>query len=132
MRLAIKLMNKGNFHRKKNKSRIISEINSSTTVVQSESEFGTIALNEIAAGQKLFTFRVNEDSVEIEKFKLTIRDENKMEWVEFFELPVKKDLPEIKNFEIADGRIFTVAKGGTDIETVLLGRRKWGWSSKSR
>jgi len=30
-------------------------------------------------------------------------------------------LAEIKNFEIADGRIFTVAKGGIDNETVLLG-----------
>ena len=59
--------------------------------------------------------------MEVEKFKLTIRDENKKEWVEFFELPIKKDLPEIKNFEIADGKVFTVAKGGTDIETVLLG-----------
>ena len=118
--LAIKLLNKGTSAGKKIRANL-SVIKGSTTIAQSESEFGTIAANEMAAGQKLFTFRVNEDSVELEKFKLTIRDENKMEWVEFFELPVKKDLPQIKNFEIADGRIFTVAKGGTDIETVLLG-----------
>jgi hypothetical protein len=59
---------------------------------------------------------------EIEKFKLTIQDENKNEWIEFFEIPIKKDVPEIKDFEIADGKIFTVAKSGTDVETVLLGK----------
>ena len=30
-------------------------------------------------------------------------------------------MPEIKDFEIADGKVFTVAKSGTDIETILLG-----------
>ena len=30
-------------------------------------------------------------------------------------------MPEIKDFEIADGKIFTVAKSGTDVETVSLG-----------
>ena len=50
-----------------------------------------------------------------------IEDENKNEWVEFFEIPLKKDLPEIKDFEIADGKIFTVAKGGNNSETILLG-----------
>ena len=48
-------------------------------------------------------------------------DENKNEWVDFFEIPLKKDVPEIKDFEIADGKIFTVVKGGNDYETVLLG-----------
>ena len=79
------------------------------------------AVNEIKTGQVPFTFRVEADSIEVEKFKLTIRDENKNEWVEFFEIPIKKDLPEIKDFEIADGKIFTVAKAGTDFETILLG-----------
>jgi hypothetical protein len=52
---------------------------------------------------------------------LTLKDENNDEWVYFFEIPLKNNLPEIKDFEIADGRIFTVAKGGIDNETVLLG-----------
>ena len=30
-------------------------------------------------------------------------------------------MPEIKDFEIADGKIFTVVKGGIDYETILLG-----------
>jgi hypothetical protein len=59
--------------------------------------------------------------IEIVKFKLTIQDENKNEWVDFFEMPIKKDAPEIKEFEIADGKTFTVAKGGNDSETIVLG-----------
>ena len=39
----------------------------------------------------------------------------------FLKYQLKKNLPEIKDFEIADGKIFTVAKGGIDTETVLLG-----------
>jgi len=36
-------------------------------------------------------------------------------------VPVRKDVPEIKEFEIADGKTFTVAKGGNDSETIVLG-----------
>ena len=78
-------------------------------------------MNEIKPSEIPFSFRTENDSIEIEKFKLTIQDENKNEWVEFFEIPIKKDVPEIKDFEIADGKIFTVAKGGTDVETISLG-----------
>ncbi|MGZ8559060.1 MAG: hypothetical protein ACXWWC_12030, partial [Chitinophagaceae bacterium] len=99
----------------------LSPTKNSSNVVKSESGFGSIAVNEINAGQIPFTFRVETDSIEVEKFKLTIQDQNKNEWVEFFEITLKKDLPEIKDFEIADGKIFTVAKAGTDIETISLG-----------
>ena len=61
------------------------------------------------------------DSIEVEKFKLTIRDDNKNEWDEFFEVQLKKDLPEIKDFVIADGKTFTVSKSGNDSEKVFLG-----------
>ena len=118
--IAIKLLNKGISTGKKIKATL-SATKGSTVVVQSESAFGDLAANEIKTGQIPFSFRADNDSIEVEKFKLIIRDENKNEWTEFFELPIEKDLPEIKNFEIADGRIFTVVKGGIDSETVLLG-----------
>ena len=51
----------------------------------------------------------------LEKFKLTLGDENKTEWVEFFELPIKKDLPQIKNFEIADGKKYLQLPGGVEL-----------------
>jgi S-formylglutathione hydrolase FrmB len=118
--VSLKLLNKG-ISAGKNINANLSSTRSSANVIKSESEFGNIAVNEIQPGQNLFTFHVDADSIEIEKIKLTIRDENKNEWVEFFEVPIRKDLPEIKDFEIADGKVFTVAKAGTNTETILLG-----------
>jgi hypothetical protein len=76
----------------------------------------------MASGKDSFSFRVDADSVEVQKFKLNIRDNLKNEWTEFFDITFKKDLPEIKDFEIADGKVFTVAKAGIDSATVKLGR----------
>lgn len=118
--ISIKLLNKGMSVGKNIRAKL-SATKTTANIIASESGFGNIGVNEINAGQVPFTFRVEADSIEVEKFKLTIRDDNKNEWVEFFEIPIKKDLPEIKNFEIADGKTFTVAKAGTDIETILLG-----------
>ena len=118
--LSIKLLNKGLSMGKNIKARL-SATRKSANVVQGQSEFGSIGVNEIKSCQTPFSFRVQADSIEIEKFKLIIQDEKNNEWVEFFEILLKKNLPEIKDFQIADGKIFTVAKGGVDSETVLLG-----------
>jgi len=118
---SIKLMNKGQSIGKDVKATL-SATRNTATVLKGESGFGNIGINETTSGQKLFSFKTDADSVEIERFKLTIRDQNKNEWIEFIEIPLKKDLPEIKNFEIADGKIFTVVKGGTNTETVFLGK----------
>ena len=120
VKLTIRLLNKG-LSTAKNITAKLSATKNSANVTQAISGFGSIAVNEINTCQVSFVFRVESDSIEIEKFKLTIQDDNKNEWVEFFEIPVKKDLPEIKDFEIADGKIFTVAKAGTDSATILLG-----------
>ena len=119
--LSIKLLNKGQSTGKDIKTTL-SATRNTATVLKGESGFGNIGVNESASGQSMFSFRVDVDSIETERFKLTIRDQNKNEWTEFIEIPLKKELPEIKNFEIADGKIFTVVKGGTNTETVSLGR----------
>ena len=117
---SIKLMNKGQSIGKNIKATL-SATRNTANVLKGEAGFGDIGINEIAPGQNSYSFRINADSIEIERFKLTIRDQNKNEWSEFIDVPVKKDLPGIKNFEMADGKIFTVAKGGTNTETVSLG-----------
>ncbi len=118
---SIKLMNKGQSIGKALKATL-SATRNTATVLKNESVFGNIGINETASGQNPFAFKVDVDTIEIERFKLTVRDQNKNEWTEFIEIPLKKDLPELKDFQIADGKIFTVAKGGTNIETVSLGR----------
>jgi len=120
IKLTIRLLNKGLSIANNIKAKL-SATRNSANITQSESGFGSIAVNEIKTCQVSFLFRVEPDSIEIEKFKLTIQDDNKNEWLGFFEIPVKKDLPEIKNFVIADGKTFTVAKGGIDSATILLG-----------
>ena len=106
----------------KNVKAKLSATKTGVHVINGEVLFGEVGMNEIKAGQTALSFEVQADSIEIEKFKLTVQDENKNEWTEFFVIPIKKDLPEIKEFEIADGKIFTVAKSGIDTETLMLGR----------
>jgi hypothetical protein len=118
--LTIKLLNKG-LSAARNIKATLSATRKSAAIKQGTSEVGSIEVNKIETCHAPFVFQVQSDSIEVEKFKLTIRDDNKHEWIEFFEIPLKKNLPEIKNFEIADGKIFAVANGGTNIETIILG-----------
>jgi hypothetical protein len=106
----------------KNISATLSATRSTARVSKAETSFGDIAVNEIKTAPGPLAFRVVADSIAIEKFKLTLRDDKKNEWVEYFEIPLKKDVPEIKDFEIADGRILKVTRAGIDAETILLGQ----------
>jgi len=117
--LSIKLLNKG-LSTGRGISAKLSGTKDNVSIKQGNSSFGNIAVNELLSGQANYTFQVKR-GVEIVKFKLEIQDENKNVWVDFFELPVRKDVSEITEFEIADGKVFTVAKGGNDSETILLG-----------
>lgn len=119
--LSIKLMNKG-FSAAKNITATLSAAKGNTTIKQNKSVVGSMATNEMQICKTPFTFQVMADSIEIVKFKLTVQDENKNEWIEFFEIPLKKNVSEIKEFEIADGKTVTVAKGGNDTETIALGK----------
>lgn len=118
----ISLLNKGG--RKGEGIRaVLAATRNSCTVVKADAGFGTVETGNIAESKTPFVFHVNSDSIEIEKFRLTITDGAKNVWVEFFEIPIyKKDLPEIHDFEIADGRVVTVANEGIHEETMSLGK----------
>ncbi|HEY5916747.1 MAG TPA: alpha/beta hydrolase-fold protein [Chryseolinea sp.] len=117
--LSVKLVNKG-FSVGKNVTAKLSAVKDNVIFKQDISAFDNITPGEIRNAQTNFTFQVKA-GIEIVKFKLVIQDESKNEWVDFLEMPIKKDVPEIKEFEIADGKTFTVAKGGNDSETIELG-----------
>ena len=118
--LSVKLLNKGQISAK-NVEAELSAIRSNVNIIKRVSDFDTIAVNEIQECKIPFTFYVPADSIEIEKFMLTIKDKNNNVWRDFFEITLFKDLPEIRDFEIADGKTFTVAKEGDDVETIVLG-----------
>lgn len=120
--LNLTLLNKGNKMGEGIKA-VLSGNRSSATVLNSSADFGNIDMNKASQSRTSLLFNVQSDTIEIEKFKLTITDRFKNEWVEFFEIPlVKKDLPELKEFEIADGRVITLAKEGIKEETIFLGK----------
>jgi poly(3-hydroxybutyrate) depolymerase len=116
----IKLFNKGG-RDARGVSAVMSPAGKNAAVLSKESGFGTIGINGFRESLVPFAFRVTSDSVDIQKFRLDIRDEEGNEWVDFFEVPVKGDLPEIKDFIVADGKAFTVASAGTDSVTMILG-----------
>ncbi|MBK7713666.1 MAG: hypothetical protein IPJ37_24115 [Bacteroidales bacterium] len=120
--LKITLLNKGSRAGEDVKA-LLTSTRSSAAVIKGETDFGTVGINKMAESVSPFIFHIKTDTVEIEKFRIKITDRFKNEWVEYFEIPIfKKDLPEIKAFEIADGKVVTVAKGGINEETVFLGR----------
>ena len=115
---AVDVVNKGMLPAK-NVRAFVTTTRPGTTVVNGEAIVQDIAPN--ATGKVSFSFRTDDDSVEMIRLKLTLRDDKKNEWVEFVDIPLKKKVAEIKDFEIADGRMVTVAKSGVDTETIMLG-----------
>lgn len=118
VKLNIRLLNKG-FSAAKNVHAKISATSKNTQIIRSKSIFGDIPVNGTATGKTLLAFKTT-DSAEVVKFRLVISDDNN-KWTEFFEVPVQYDAPEVKDFEIADGKVFTVVNAGTDLATVALG-----------
>jgi hypothetical protein len=117
----IQILNKGTANAEQVRAILI-PARDNTRVLREESEFNNIGIGAIRGSSNPFTFKVSPDTVEIAKFKLVIRDVHNHEWIDFFEIPIRKDLPSIEQFVIADGKTFTVAAAGTDSATIFLGR----------
>ena len=119
VKVSIKLLNKGSSNAT-GLSATLSATKTSAKIIQGKSKFGRIDINEMQPGDMPFVFVVMNDSIEIEKFKLTVRDAHN-EWIEYFEIVLKKDSPEMKDVVVADGKMFTVVSAGVDTKTMWLG-----------
>jgi len=104
----------------KNITAKLSATGNNANVIQGESEFGNVEVNKLQVGQRPFHFRCQPTVLKSLNSGSRSGMKTKNEWLNFFESP-KKDLPQINDFEIADGRVVTVAKGGNDTETTVLG-----------
>lgn len=121
VRISITLLNKG-VQKGEGVRANLTAFRKSAVVSKSESDFGTVKMNETIRSGSDFIFRTLSDTTIIERFKLTITDIHNNSWTEFLELPVyRKDLPEINDFRIADGRKLIVASRGISADTVVLG-----------
>lgn len=120
VKISIHLLNKG-LSRANNVRANLSATRNHVKIINNESTFGNIEVNETEICLKSYSFIVQADSIEISKFRLTIQDENNNKWTEFFELPLKNNLQEVDNFIIADGKTFIVSKAASRSESVFLG-----------
>jgi hypothetical protein len=84
--------------------------------------YGDIDANKTKKSESPFVFSVWVDSIEVERLKLLITDKDQNEWTDFIDIPLMRDAPDIREFAIADGRMFTVAEAGDDTVSVYLGR----------
>lgn len=120
IKLSISLLNKGATAANQVTAKL-EPTRKSAVVLQANSDFGDLDKKEIKNSKTPFIFKVDNDSVEIERFKLTIRDDAGNEWIDFIDLPIRVDTPELTNFVIADGKEYSVAAAGNDTATVFLG-----------
>ena len=116
--LTLVILNKGQ-SAASNIRATLSATRPSAQIAEGEVTIGNIGVNRTATSSMSFTVKI--DTVEIEKFRLTLRDDKKNEWIEFFEVPLQPKLTGIKDFEIADGKELIVASSGNSSDTVKLG-----------
>lgn len=119
--VSIKLLNKGGNLAEGVTVEIVPQ-RKSATIIQDRCSYGGIEVGGISKSQDAFIFLVPSDRIEVEKFELTISDQNGLQWIDFIEIPLMVAGPEIKDYEIADGRLCTVMEAGDDTVTVFLGK----------
>lgn len=118
--VAVKLFNKGGKLARGVKAELL-PLRSSAKIIQGACSFGDMAIDGIKESRDPFIFMVPSDSIEMERFEVRIRDESGAQWSEYMDISLRKDGPEIKDFEIADGRICQVMEAGDDTVSRFLG-----------
>lgn len=118
VQIAVTVLNKGLSTAKKVRASLTAT-RPGTAVANGLANIADIAANESESAT--FSFRVEGADLEMTRLKITLRDDKRNEWTEHIDIPVKKKVAEIRDFEIADGRLVTVVKSGIDTETVTLG-----------
>lgn len=118
IRIVLSILNKG-MSPAKSVRALLGATRPGTVITNGTANIKDIALN--GSGQASFTFRTDDDDLEMIRLKLTLRDDKKNEWVDHIDIPLKSKADELTDFEIADGRIMTFVKSGIDTETGKLG-----------
>ena len=120
VQLSVSLMNKGGSIAGGVTARILAT-RKSASIRQDASDYGSIPVSGTKDPERPFTFYVQVDSSEMERFKLIITDQDKNEWIDFIDIPIMTDQPGITSYKIADGKTFRVAEAGDDTVSLYLG-----------
>lgn len=118
--LNIKLLNKG-FATAKNVDITLSALRNNVDFPLRKISYGNIPVNAVQDPQQKIIFRTT-DTAEVIQLKIDIAESGKIKWTEYIDVPIKKEVQEIKDFEIADGRTVLVTSGGTSMKPMLLGK----------
>ncbi len=92
VKVSVKLLNKGGSSAEGVRAKLL-ETRKSARIIHAESTYGGIAVNETKEPEGPFTFYVQVDSIEMERFKLIITDEDKNEWIDYIDIPLMTDQP---------------------------------------
>jgi poly(3-hydroxybutyrate) depolymerase len=119
--LNIRLLNKGASDAG-NVKVTITPFRKNVKILKGSADFGSMKMNQIAESKSSFVFRTISDTTIVERLMLKLSDGSGNSWTSYIEVPVyPKQLPEIKDFEIADGRKVIVSARGVGKDTLVLG-----------
>lgn len=118
--ISITLINKGGGKAGKVTAKLV-PFGKASNIKRSTAKFGDIGPLDTLTAPAPFVIHVNSDTVRIQKFDLAISDEAGNQWIRSFTVNVKPKVAPALEYEIADGRTFTYARGGNDTITGMLG-----------
>ena len=119
--LSLSLLNKGESTARNVDVEII-PTKDNVKIIKGSSSILEIGINEIYDCKTPLKFQVISDQIEIIQFDVIIRDGNNNVSSQKIELPVRKEVPELSDFLIADGRYISVASAGVDTVSMFLGK----------
>lgn len=119
--LLLEILNKG-LSAAKNISVEITPTKENTKVLKEKSAIAEIAVNEINKCKNPFKFRVVSDQCEVVQFEVIIKDSDTKISTQKIEIPVRKEVPLLSEFIIADGKDIAVASAGVDTVSMFLGK----------
>ncbi|QDT07073.1 Carbohydrate acetyl esterase/feruloyl esterase precursor [Rubripirellula lacrimiformis] len=118
--LSIDLLNKGTADANAITGTII-PISEGLEVLQGTGTLQNLRSLSVDQLEGSLTVKNNKRGIEIAKFGLQLKDESGHQWQEEFELRLKDPVPEINDFEIADGRLVTVVQAAVESVSGIVG-----------
>lgn len=120
VRLSLRLLNKGLSESGELQIRLTAE-SEAINFTQNETTCSSIDARSDRKSSSPLIFQVRQPNAEMIRLTLNISNGAKS-WTEDFEIPLKPEVSEIEDYQIADGRTFVVATGGNEVDTLMIGR----------
>lgn len=120
VRLSIFLLNKGLAESGELQVRLTAE-SEAVTFTQNQTTCPSMNAKSVQKCLSPIIFRVQPPDAEMIRLTLNVSNGDKS-WTEDFEIQLKPEASDIDDYQIADGGTYIVAKGGNEIDTLVVGR----------